>query len=194
MFGKISVFSAAALFLTACSHHEMPKNTANHDTFERASAHLVVLDKSRSDDMAVYETEQGSYLWFPQPLSDFGIDVVFLHDGERLTFGRPSAGGFVQGSRFTVLFDTDSARLSPQAMAVLDHAAAFYRQSGVRIRGFADPRHTRSHNLSLSRRRADAVARYLAGAGVPIAFKQGFGECCQQATYEQSRRVEVEGR
>jgi len=81
----------------------------------------------------------------------------------------------------SVLFRFGSAALSPGETAKLDEIAAkargkFFR---VEVEGFTDTVGDPSYNLSLSRHRADAVARYLVSKGkVPLYRIQlmGFGE------------------
>ncbi len=81
----------------------------------------------------------------------------------------------------SILFRFGSATLSPEEMAKLDEIAGkaqgkFFR---VEVEGYTDTVGDPSYNLSLSRRRADAVARYLVSKGkVPLYRIQlmGFGE------------------
>ena len=79
---------------------------------------------------------------------------------------RPSAS-------MPVLFEYDSATLTPQAQAALDKLAAVlgnekYKTSRFRIIGHTDAAGTREYNLDLSRRRAEAAVAYLtAKHGLP---------------------------
>ncbi len=68
-----------------------------------------------------------------------------------------------------VFFDTDKARLSPDAQQTLDRQAAWmaqYPANKLLIEGHADERGTREYNLALGERRATAVRNYLVGKGV----------------------------
>jgi OmpA-OmpF porin, OOP family len=102
-----------------------------------------------------------------------------------------------------ILFKFNSAELTDEAMAQLDTAAA--KISGMNhyvleVRGYTDTSGSASTNLSLSRRRADAVVRYLtvvkemplhrihvigAGSEAPVADNK------TRDGREQNRRVEI---
>jgi peptidoglycan-associated lipoprotein len=70
----------------------------------------------------------------------------------------------------TVRFDTDSAMLTVEAVAVLQKQAAWILCEAPQLRftieGHADERGTREYNLALGERRADTVMRYLIALGV----------------------------
>jgi outer membrane protein OmpA-like peptidoglycan-associated protein len=71
---------------------------------------------------------------------------------------------------FLVFFDFDRYNLTPEARRTLDAAAFTYKKSGIariEVSGYTDLAGTQAYNLRLSRRRADAVAAYLSGLGVP---------------------------
>ncbi len=80
----------------------------------------------------------------------------------------------VEVARFTgviegIFFETNSDEISPTSRPVLDAAVevlARYGDLHVRIVGHTDDVGTRAHNLDLSRRRAEAVAAYLAKRGI----------------------------
>ncbi|HEY7687456.1 MAG TPA: peptidoglycan-associated lipoprotein Pal [Dongiaceae bacterium] len=68
-----------------------------------------------------------------------------------------------------VFFDYDSAELRPDALATLGAIGAWLVEhpgESVTIEGHCDERGTREYNLALGERRAQAVANYLAAAGV----------------------------
>jgi peptidoglycan-associated lipoprotein len=69
-----------------------------------------------------------------------------------------------------VLFDYDSAVLSPSATATLDGQAAWLKQYPdvvVTIEGHADERGTREYNLAIGDRRANAARNYLIALDIP---------------------------
>ena len=71
-----------------------------------------------------------------------------------------------------VFFDFDKSALSAEGKAVLDKQAVWlkkYPQWSITVEGHADERGTREYNLALGERRATAVKKYLAGAGVAEA-------------------------
>lgn len=82
---------------------------------------------------------------------------------------------------WTVFFNYDSDKLSPQATAILDNAAAAYRacaQASVVVSGHTDRKGAADYNVGLSQRMAANVRSYLAGRGVPggMITTEAFGE------------------
>lgn len=74
-----------------------------------------------------------------------------------------------------VFFDYDSVELRPDALATLDAIGSWlvnHPNATVNIEGHCDERGTREYNLALGERRAQAVANYLAAAGVDTARMQ----------------------
>jgi len=70
-----------------------------------------------------------------------------------------------------ITFAFDKSTLTPEAMAALDQVAAKMGQlprSVVELSGFTDPIGGKYYNLALSRRRAEAVQRYLVRKQVPL--------------------------
>lgn len=102
-----------------------------------------------------------------------------------------------------VFFDWDKSNLSPQAMATISQAAAFYRASGARITtvGNTDTSGSTEYNMALSIRRADAVKRALIENGVPAAAIETAGRgqanplvpTADGVRERQNRRVELAG-
>ena len=80
-----------------------------------------------------------------------------------------------------VTFGFNKSTLGPLDKAALDQVAAKAKalpRSVVEVVGFTDRRGSSSYNLALSRRRADAVQRYLITQGVPVRsiHMAGMGE------------------
>ena len=105
-------------------------------------------------------------------------------------------------SPFIVFFDRDSARLTPQAIAILDDAARGWRQMPLReivLFGHADRSGSAVYNLALSRRRVDAVRAGLIERGFPAdqIRTEAHGEdrplvdTADGAVEPQNRRVEI---
>lgn len=69
----------------------------------------------------------------------------------------------------TVYFAFDSSSIAADARSAIDIWANCVRDAEmqVRIEGHCDERGTTEYNLALGQRRADAVARYLSGLGLP---------------------------
>jgi len=80
-----------------------------------------------------------------------------------------------------VNFDSDSARLRPESLAILDNAAATLKEWGevkVEVAGHTDSTNSDAYNLRLSQRRAEAVRAYLIKQGVAAdrLTAKGYGE------------------
>ena len=70
-----------------------------------------------------------------------------------------------------VMFGFNKSTLTPQAKTTLSQIASKVQQmprSVIELAGFTDPIGTKSYNLALSRRRAEAVQRYLIQQNVPL--------------------------
>lgn len=95
----------------------------------------------------------------------------------------PTAGPVVYGPRLwlTVDFAFDSSRIRPEYYATLDAVAATLASNPnggvIYVNGHTDLTGRLGYNLALSRRRAMAVADYLAARGIPrqTMVVQGFG-------------------
>jgi len=86
-----------------------------------------------------------------------------------------------------VIFKVNQSRLDKQSRAVLDVIAQKAKSTPgvvVNLEGFADKSGNDEHNLTLSRKRADAVARYLVQQNVPLRDIQriGLGEAIPSST------------
>jgi outer membrane protein OmpA-like peptidoglycan-associated protein len=80
-----------------------------------------------------------------------------------------------------ITFDTNSARLTPEARKALDVVAQAFVSDRLasqrfQIEGHADPRGASEANLKLSRERAEAVRDYLSSKGVDLARLQPVGK------------------
>jgi OmpA-OmpF porin, OOP family len=101
-----------------------------------------------------------------------------------------------------VNFQFDSAKLTPNAMAILDGVAqnlVSYPQTDViEVHGYTSSEGSNAHNMRLSQARSESVARYLASKGVTNQLiARGYGESNPVASNsteqgrEQNRRVEL---
>ena len=101
-----------------------------------------------------------------------------------------------------VNFDSDSARLRPESLAILDNAAATLKEWGevkVEVAGHTDSTNSDAYNLRLSQRRAEAVRAYLIKQGVAAdrLTAKGYGESSPVADNKtaagryKNRRVEL---
>lgn len=102
-----------------------------------------------------------------------------------------------------VLFDVNSAVLKSDARSTLDEAATTIKNAGakgVRITGHTDSTGEAAYNEGLSKRRASAVADYLAGRGLSRSMMStnGMGEAAPVADNSTragralNRRVEID--
>ena len=110
------------------------------------------------------DEEEGTYIWLPQAVSPFGINLSFNDaDGQHKLL-------------HTVYFKTDSAVLSPAEERRLTRLAPVLRRQGVTLSGYADPRAGTAYNNGLAKRRIDSVAAYLNRLGVTVNRECVFGE------------------
>ena len=119
-----------------------------------------------------------------------GIDVT--RDGDNLILNMPS----------NVTFAVDSSAISPAFQATLGEVAntlSRYEKSYVDVLGHTDSTGSDAYNQSLSERRAESVANFLANSGVQRArlATKGYGESqpiASNSTEEgraANRRVEI---
>jgi hypothetical protein len=83
---------------------------------------------------------------------------------------RATPGAETEPREFVVFFPTGVATLSPDAVRVVDEAAAEYQRTGIAqvvVTGHTDTVGSAAHNLALSERRAAMVADELIRRGVP---------------------------
>ena len=86
-----------------------------------------------------------------------------------------------------ITFATDSANIAPSFYSPLNNLAGSFKQfnqNTIEVVGFTDSTGSRKHNMDLSKRRADAVAAYLAEKGLNTANVRtvGYGESRQVNT------------
>ncbi|WII94043.1 OmpA family protein [Kingella negevensis] len=92
------------------------------------------------------------------------------------------------------LFGFDKDQLRPESVATLDTLAARLAGSEVqsaRVEGHTDFMGTEKYNLALSQRRANAVANYLVGKGVPASKITAVGLGESQARMTEQCQAEV---
>lgn len=119
-----------------------------------------------------------------------GVDVI--RDGDSLLLRMPSG----------ITFAYDSAEVQPQFQGTLDEVASTlvqFPKTYIDIYGHTDSDGSEAYNQTLSERRAQSVANYLAAHGVQTArmATKGFGEMQPIASNETpegkaaNRRVEI---
>ena len=113
-----------------------------------------------------------------------------------------SPGEFQSGGSDIVYFSSDSSDLTSEAQQSLRGQAQWlqrYANHTVTIEGHADERGTREYNIALGARRAEAVRKYLIGAGVNAARIRttSFGKerpvavCNDISCWSQNRRAQT---
>ena len=112
---------------------------------------------------------------------------------------QPAFDGMLTKGR--ILFDTGSANLSKESLALLDHLIELVRrcrEASIEVAGHTDSQGTPDLNLDLSQRRAEAVTSYISESGVDTAriTSAGYGETKPLASNDtpegraQNRRIE----
>jgi outer membrane protein OmpA-like peptidoglycan-associated protein len=102
-----------------------------------------------------------------------------------------------------VTFDTDSDRVKPQfyqVLAAVGEVLTHYNRTTIEVAGHTDSTGSAEHNMDLSQRRAESVARVLEDSGVipPRMYVEGFGEKhpiasnASAAGRSKNRRVEIQ--
>ena len=163
---QVVVIGLVAPLMAACVkastyHKDLAQTKAQlaQEKQERAAA-----DSAQNADIAGVKTD----------VQGLKTDVQGLHND--LQNLRTEFGAKITALESAIQFDVpvnfafDDANVSDQDRAALDRFASvvekYYPGSKITIEGFADPAGTKSYNLSLSRRRADAVRDYLVSKGV----------------------------
>jgi OOP family OmpA-OmpF porin len=144
----------------------------------------------------------------PPPNPDLDGDGV-LNERDKCPNTRPGAVVDLDGCEVEavisldgVYFDFDKATLKPEAMSVLNQAAALldkHERVVVEVAGHTDSVGSEAYNQGLSMRRADAVRDYLVSKGVKASrlSAKGYGESQPVASNDtdagraENRRVEL---
>lgn len=100
-----------------------------------------------------------------------------------------------------VFFEFDSTEISEEAMEIIDGNISIFEKNKDRIKfilvfGFCDIRGTEEYNLSLGKKRADEIKKYMIGKGMPPdmlhSISKGETEIWQEGTsdeaYSRNRR------
>jgi OOP family OmpA-OmpF porin len=112
---------------------------------------------------------------------------------------QPAFDGLLAKGR--VLFETGSANLSKESLALLDHLIEVVRrcrEASIEVAGHTDSQGTSELNLDLSKRRAEAVTAYIGESGFDTSriTSAGYGESKPVASNDtpegraQNRRIE----
>ena len=114
-----------------------------------------------------------------------------------------NADNFQSVKKATILFGINKTKLTQEDIDTLDslaQTASSMKHYVIEVRGFTDDRGPKQYNLQLSRRRADAVVRYLTlEKQIPLVrvYQAGYGEDDPagpnktRSGREQNRRVNV---
>ena len=94
-----------------------------------------------------------------------------------------------------VFFEFDSAEISKEVMEIVDRNISIFEKNGDKIKfilvfGFCDIRGTEEYNLSLGKKRADEIKKYMIGKGVSPdmlhSISKGETEIWQEGTSEEA--------
>jgi len=114
-----------------------------------------------------------------------------------------NADNFQSVKKATILFGINKSKLTPEDTDTLDslaQTALGMKHYAIEVRGFTDSKGPKTYNLQLSRKRADAVVRYLTlDKQIPMVrvYSVGYGDDAPAAPNktrdgrEQNRRVDV---
>ncbi len=101
-----------------------------------------------------------------------------------------------------VFFEFDSAEMSEEAMETIDANIGVFEENKDRIKfilifGFCDIRGTEEYNLSLGKKRADEIKKYMIGKGVSPdmlnSISKGETEIWQEGTSEEAYNLNRRG-
>ena len=163
---KVAVAGLAAMLLAGCATKgALKKAMAEQQTALAAEQSArVAADSAVQQDVAGLRNDQQALRTELQALrndlqsmrTDFGAKIVALESGMQ----------FLLPVNFA--FDDASVRQQdePALGKFAQVAQRYYNGSLITVEGFADPAGSVRYNLDLSRRRAEAVKRYLVAQGV----------------------------
>ncbi|MBB4935375.1 outer membrane protein OmpA-like peptidoglycan-associated protein [Lipingzhangella halophila] len=186
-----STFSLAACGTGAGEGEEAPATDASGSGADSGGGNLEAGGgEPTQPDVEFHENESTSSVerQVSETLSDLGAET---RDGDTVVT-LPDR----------VLFDTDEDTVRSDAEGTLDdlaEAIVFFDDAPVIVAGHTDSDGAKSYNQDLSERRAESVADYLDGAGVPEGSitSEGHGETDPVASNDdedgraENRRVEV---
>jgi len=132
-------------------------------------------------------------------LGDVSIGVIPPPPAIAVSECQPAFDGLLAKGR--ILFDTGSADLSKESLALLDHlieVAQRCRDASIEVAGHTDSAGAPAQNLDLSRRRAEAVTAYMSESGIDMSriSAAGYGQTKPIASNDtpegraQNRRIE----
>lgn len=165
----------------------------------------VYVNERRIANHPQLQLERSDRIWFSMPdvwadrpvlLGNIRVAAGGRHLYDRLTeAGRVATQG--------IMFDLDSDQIRPESTPTLEEIGSMLEQHTelrIAIEGHSDSQGAESHNLDLSRRRAESVRQFLVdeyGIDMSRLEAQGFGEAKPVADNDtpegrqQNRRVEL---
>jgi OmpA-OmpF porin, OOP family len=156
---------------------------------------LAIYDKAANE----IKLELGSALGRGFKLGNVTIGVRPPPPALAVNECQPEFTGLLAKGR--ILFETGSAELSKQSLALLDHLIEVVqrcREASIEVAGHTDSQGSPESNLDLSKRRAEAVTSYIGEAGIDTSriTSAGYGESKPVASNDtqegraQNRRIE----
>jgi len=183
----------------------------NHiDAFEKVGGEIL-FDRGLTMKMSREDKEYWVEVWASDDGSDYRLTIVEKTIMEQEVTADPEAmaGEILKQGHvavYGIYFDLDSASIKPESEPVLEAIAELLRMKpGLKIFivGHTDMTGKLDYNLELSRKRADAVVRYLIDRHGLVSDRlrpQGVGPLCPVATNttdagrKLNRRVELVAR
>jgi outer membrane protein OmpA-like peptidoglycan-associated protein len=128
---------------------------------------MVAADGARQVNGVWYRNGSAAGVWFGSRIANRKPACPGVQSGQAGIASALKATG--RALLYGVHFPSDSDQLTPDSAEALKAAAsvlAAQPAQGIVVRGYTDSTHTDAYNLALSKRRADAVAKWLSGHGV----------------------------
>jgi OOP family OmpA-OmpF porin len=135
------------------------QNTQNIKDLDAKTAEGINSAQSKADEASEQATKAGEAAQTAQMTAQQGVDQAAAADRKI-----ENADNFQTVKTATVLFDLNKSVLTDDDMQQLDQLAdsvAAMKHYVIQVQGYTDSTGTKSYNLQLSRKRADAVVRYL---------------------------------
>ena len=154
---------------------------------DKITGHFAVAVSYEEDEEFIMIVKKSGYAFTSRYLKPEFEDEVELFDSLEIELDPVEVGVTVK--LHNILFETNSAEFDDASRIVLDNFVDFLKDNPtikIAIQGHTDDVGTAADNLSLSRRRADAVKDYLAKKGIAAdrMTSKGFGESMPVANNE----------
>ena len=171
---------------------EMAQNLISEGEFEEAGK--VLSQAELKATQAIGAAREGAYME--------GFDEEAQEIRKSLLSDAFSRENLINLPTSDVFFEFDSAQISKEAADIIDANISVFEKDKDRIEfilifGFCDVRGTEEYNLSLGKKRADEIKRYMIGKGVSPemlnSISKGETEIWQEGTSEEAYNLNRRG-